>query len=240
MGDFIMKLEKTNNLNDEKAYDGKLTEKELKNLVEAKFSKKEIKFIENSICKLHTHLSSFSDLIGDNKAPSRLFLYNLKHFGYLLEDDPKKVIDKKGVLIRKYLVGQIIKRLGPLFLSSKQIFENRKDLLYGKKEKDNKITVPKEPVIWAPNHHFKDDALATIIAEKRPSYMVFGSLPEFYNTINGLLVYLEGALIINRKVQSSRNAIGFKIDRAISLGADVFYCPEGVLDKYTNKNILDL
>ncbi|MGM9834520.1 MAG: hypothetical protein ACI31M_01915 [Bacilli bacterium] len=221
-------------------FDGNLTEKELCNLIEAGFSEKEINFIKENIYKYREHLTGFVDLIGDNPAPSKLFLHNIKHYGYLLQDDPDKVISKKSVLFRKYISGQIIKTLGPLFLASKQIFENRNELVNGSYQKDKGIIIPKEPVIWTPNHHFKDDALSTIIAEKRPSYMVFGSLPEFYNTFNGILGNLEGVLLINRKVKSSRNALEPKVDKAISLGADIFLCTEGVWNKTPNKYLLEI
>lgn len=227
------------NLVIDSSFDGKLTEKELYNLIQAGFSDKQIAFIKESVYKYRNYLSSFTDLIGDNKAPSKLFLYNMKHYGYLLQDDPNKVINKKAVLIRKYISGQIIKKVGPIFLASKQIFENRKKLLKNSNEKDNEIIVPKDSVLWTPNHHFRDDALSTLIAAKRPSYMVFGSLPEFYNTFNGILGNLEGVLIVNRKVKSSRKALEPKIDKAISLGADVFLCAEGVWNKTPNQHILD-
>lgn len=223
----------------EGTFDGSLTKEELTNLKEAGFSVKEIEFIKESVYKYKDYLSGFVDLIGDNPAPSKMFLHNIKHYGYLLQNNPEKVINKESVLLRKYITGQIIKKAGSLFLESKQIFENRKYLLNNSDKKDNKILVPKEPVIWTPNHHFKDDALSTLIAAKRPSYMVFGSLPEFFNTFNGILAYLEGVLLINRKVESSRKSLEPKIDKAISLGADIFLCTEGVWNKTVNQYLLE-
>lgn len=231
------------------SFDGKLKKEELeklkialsneKNSTSKKVDKKITK-IEELLEKYKDHLTGFSDLVGDTGIPSNMFYFNMKHFGYLLEDDPEKVISKKGILLRKYTTAQLIKHFGPLFLTSKQVFENRQELLGRDSKKDNKIVIPKEPVIWTPNHYFKDDALATIIAEKRPAYMVFGSLPEFFNTFNGILAYAEGVLLMNRKVSSSRQALEKKAEHAISLKTDVFYCAEGVWNKTPNKDILEL
>ncbi len=72
--------------------------------------------------------------------------------------------------------------LGPYFLQVPQIFENRNFLRNpDSNEKlvlDTPILLPPEPVIWAANHAFKDDALATILAAKRHAYILFGSLPQ--------------------------------------------------------------
>lgn len=231
------------------AFDGKLKKEELILLKESLIMQKnstpekvnnKIKKIEVLLEKYKEHLTGFKDLVGDTGIPSNMFYFNIKHFGYLLEDDPEKVISKRGVLLRKYTTAQLIKHLGPLFLTSKQVFENRQNLLGKGNKTDNKIVFPREPVIWTPNHHFKDDVLATIIAEKRPAYMVFGSLPEFFNTFNGILAYAEGVLLVNRKVSSSRKALEKKVKQALSLKTDIFYCPEGVWNKTINQYVLEL
>ena len=212
-----------------------LTQDELKTLKESNVSDKEIEKLQKYLELYGEHLSSFTDLVGDSKVPSKLFYFNMKHFGYLFDDDPNRVITKKDVVIRKVLIDKLIRLLGPAFLQSKQVFENKSDLMPGYEEEK----LPDDPVIWAPNHHFKDDVLASYLATKRQSYILFGSVPQFYNTIDGILAYLVGSLMTNRKVSSSKKASIEKAKKAYELGSDVLCFPEGIWDKYPNHLLLD-
>lgn len=226
-----------------KPFDGKLTEIELINLKKNGFSEKEIKMIESYVYKYREHLTGFVDLIGDREAPSRQFLYNIKHYGYLLEDDPELVISKKDVLLRQLIIDRLIKLVGPSQLKNKQVFENRNYLKSSKDDmdnvkKDSGIILPKEPVIWTPNHHFKDDVLASYLATQRQAYILFGSVPQFYNTFDGVLANLVGSLMTNRKVSSSKHASIKKAGRAIDFGSDILCFPEGIWDKYCNEILL--
>lgn len=220
------------------SFDGKLTEEELINLEKAGFQEKEIKLIEDYVYKYREHLTGFVDLIGDKEAPSRQFLYNIKHYGYLLEDDPNLVISKKDVFIRKLILDKLIKKIGPSQLKNKQIFENRNALRSNDNSSERKITLSKEPIIWTPNHHFKDDVLASYLATGRQSYILFGSVPQFYNTFDGVLANLVGSLMTNRKVSSSKHASIKKAGRAIELGSDILCFPEGIWDKLPHELLL--
>lgn len=225
-------------------FNGKLTEIELINLKKNGFSEKKIQMIQSYVYKYREHLTGFVDLIGDREAPSRQFLYNIKHYGYLLEDNPELVISKKDVLLRKLIIDKLIKKIGPSQLKNKQVFENRNYLKLEPNnyttpiEKDSGIILPNEPVIWAPNHHFKDDVLASYLATQRQAYILFGSVPQFYNTFDGVLANLVGSLMTNRKVSSSKHASIKKADRAIDFGSDILCFPEGIWDKYCNEILL--
>ncbi len=247
-----------------KIFDGNLTNVEIANLYRYGFSEKEVNLIKDYVYKYREHLSGFVDLIGDKEAPSKMFLKNIKHYGYLLEDNPDLVISKKDVLLRKLIIDKLIKKFGPKFLQNEQVFENRNFLrkepigyrvdtinkkdncinieepLFESNEvsEDNKIILPKEPVLWAPNHHFKDDVLASYLATLRQAYILFGSMPQFYNTIDGKLAHMVGSLMTNRKVRSSKKASLEKAVRAINLGADVLCFPEGVHDKLPHELLL--
>ena len=105
-------------------------------------------------------------------------------------------------------------------------------------DNDSGITLPKEPVIWTPNHHFKDDVLASYLATLRQAYILFGSVPQFYNTIDGVLANLVGSLMTNRKVKSSKHASIYKAIRAYQLGADILCFPEGIWDKLPHELLL--
>lgn len=234
-------------------FDGKLKKEELQKLRENLVSEKDIRQIEYYLEKYKHVLSGYRDLVGDNLIPDKLFLFNLKHFGYLLENDPEKVISKAGMLFRRYTIHPLIKLLGPNFMNSAQIFENRNEL---KLERDYKtgellnkdaqilpdpgIQLPNEPVIWTLNHHFKDDALASVLACQRSIYILFGSLPQFYNTFDGILAYLIGSIMINRESKSSKNASIEKMKYALNLGADIMYAPEGVWNKYPHEFLIKL
>lgn len=103
---------------------------------------------------------------------------------------------------RKYNI--IIRKLGPLFLKSRQIFEDKNTLL-GLYSKDIRIAVDR-PTIFVSNHGFHDDALGTLIAARTHAYYTFGSLPVFYNSIDGIMAYLNGSIVVNRKVKASKKA----------------------------------
>jgi 1-acyl-sn-glycerol-3-phosphate acyltransferase len=219
-------------------FDGYLTAHELEHLKMAGFSQKEINVIEELVFQNREHLTGLVDFTGDKDAPSKLFLRNLKHYGRLLDDNPQNVITKRGVLLRKWIIGRMIQKVGPLALKNKQIFESKSELVG--KTVEEKVKLPKTPVLYVPNHHFKDDALASVIAAERPAYLLFGSMPQFYNTTDGILANAIGSLMINRKVVSSKHAVIKKAIYAYELGADVLCFPEGVHNKYPNELLLPL
>lgn len=105
---------------------------------------------------------------------------------------------------------------------------------------DTKIALPSEPVIWASNHNFKDDTLASILAAQRHAYILFGSLPQFYNTFDGITAWLNGVAMANRKVTASKKTSTAKAVRAINCGADLLIFPEGVWNKSPNALAIDL
>ena len=95
------------------SFDGKLTKTELQNLKINGFSEKEIKMIEGYVYQYREHLTGFVDFIGDKDVPSKQFLYNIKHYGHLLDDNPELVISKKDVFLRKIILDKLIKKNRP-------------------------------------------------------------------------------------------------------------------------------
>ena len=162
-----------------------------------------------------------------------MFYLLAEKFCYLLDDNPDNVLSKSGVERRK-IINKIIKKIGPCFLHCQQVFEDRNQLEKNKNNRDEKIVLPDEPVIWAPNHGFRDDALATVLAAYRNGYFLFGSLPQFYNTIDGVTAWLNGSILVNRKNKESRHSSIQKCERALELGADLIIFPEGVWNKTPN------
>lgn len=200
--------------------------------------KKILKRQEGNIQNIH-------DLIGD-KGPSNMFFLLANTLGYLLDNDIDSTISKRGVEIRRKL-NIIIKTLGPKFLANPQVFENREFLKNPEKydynpnnaPDDKKIILPEEPVIWTPNHQFKDDVLASVLAVQRHAYILFGSLPDFYNTFDGVTAYLNGVAMSNRKVKESKHASTDKIIKAMGYGADALIFPEGIWNKTPNRLLID-
>lgn len=200
--------------------------------------KKILKRQEGNIQNIH-------DLIGDQE-PSELFYFLADLLGYLLDNDVDATISKVGVKTRK-LLHPLIAKYGPDFLTNPQVFENRDFLKNPEKydynpnnaPADKKIVLPEGPVIWTPNHGFKDDVLASILAAQRHAYILFGSLPQFYNTIDGILAYINGVAMSNRKVKASKQASIPKMVRAMEYGADALVFPEGIWNKTPDKPLLD-
>lgn len=195
------------------------------------------KKLEKVLEKAEDSITGLVDLIGD-KNPSMLFYLLADKLIYLLDNDPKKCFSKEGIELRKKL-NHLIKLVGPAFLKDKQIIENRNSLIDSKDNTpDSGIIVPDEPVIWTANHAFKDDTLATILAIKRNAYILFGSLPQFYNTIDGVLAWLNGSVVTNRKVSTSKHASIDKSNYIMDNGADLMMFIEGVWNKTPNKLML--
>lgn len=186
-------------------------------------------------------ITSASDLTA-GEPPSKLFFILADKLHYLLNEDENIAIAPKGVAHRRKL-NPLLKTLGVHFLSNPQIFENRNFLRNPDDPAppaDLKIVLPKEPVIWASNHGFKDDALASILAAQRHAYILFGSLPQFYNTFDGVTAWLNGVAMVNRKVAASRKSSIPKAVRAMNCGADLLLFPEGVWNKTPHTLVLDL
>lgn len=187
-------------------------------------------------------VTGLSDLAADIP-PSALFYLLADRLYYLLNESPEIVVTEKGVKCRKRL-HFIIKMLGSHFLKSPQVFENRNFLRNPDSVEhivpDSEIILPSDPVIWTSNHAFKDDVLATILAAKRHAYILFGSLPQFFNTLDGIAAFLNGVILTNRKISASKRSSTAKAVRATRYGADLIVFPEGVWNKTPNRLLLDL
>ena len=219
----------------------------------SKLREKILKKIEK---KYQDKIITIKDLIG-NKKPSLLFYYLANHFDYLLDNDENKLFSEKSMK-RREKINKIIKKCGHLFLKSKQVFEDRNELKYydyqeqikiGENvvldknilKKDEGANLKKdEKYIWIANHGFKDDALATVLSANKNAYILFGSLPQFYNTIDGIISWINGVILVNRKVASSRESSIKKCITVLKMGKDIIIYPEGVWNKCADKFLLHL
>ncbi len=204
------------------------------------------KFKKNYLLKLEEKLEGKITSIEDLTAgedPTLLFYLLINSLDYLLDADPEKTISKEGIAARKR-IHFIIDKLGPLFLGNPQVIEDRMfladqsdDLILDAK---NAVVLPDEPVIWVANHGFKDDILASVLAAKRHAYVLLASLPHAYNSFDGVTAWLNGTIITNRKVQTSRKAVIDKCKKVLENGSDVLIFMEGVWNKTPEKLVLDL
>jgi 1-acyl-sn-glycerol-3-phosphate acyltransferase len=184
------------------------------------------------------NITSIRDLIGDDD-PSFLFYILADKLGYLLSNNPDDCLSETGVKVRKY-INKLIKLFGPKFLTNPQVFENRNTLKNSNDiTPDQSITLPNEPVIWAANHAFKDDVLASVLAAKRNAYILFGSIPQFYNTFDGVLSWANGVCMANRKLSASRKSSVAKACKAMEMGVDTLIFPEGVWNKTPNQLLIN-
>ena len=188
--------------------------------------------------KYSDSLMSIRDLtVGENLSP--LFFPLVKFFGFMLDADPEKTISAKGVKIRKR-VGWLLRTLAPVIMLRPHTIEDRNELLGAEKYKEGKkISLSKEPVIWVLNHGFKDDGLSTVVAAGRNAWFLFGSLPHFFSSFDGVAAWYNGSVLVNRNHRGSKQAAMKKLRRVLELGGDIIVFPEGVWNLSPNRLLLD-
>lgn len=177
-------------------------------------------------------LNSFDDLLGDNNEDMSILFYLVnRHYLHWLDADVDKAISEKEILFRRKFYS-ILKKVGPKMLGCTQVIENRNYVNNPSSNKaDSPVVLPKEPVIFASNHGFRDDVLATTLAAGRHGYIYWGSLPQFYNTFDGTAASLVGEIMINRKNKNSKNLSIKKVDKVMKYGTDLIIFPEGGWNK---------
>ena len=147
-------------------------------------------------------------------------MYNW-YFEYLKQNEPEKVLSKTGVTLRKW-INPIIRTVAPLTCKYKLVFVKKTKLPKGR------------PLIFAPTHGFKDDILFTVVTISTHGYLLFGSLPAFFHSFDGVLAWLNGVVLVDRSNKESRKAAKRKMKKVIELGDNLIIFPEGVLNKTEN------
>lgn len=141
---------------------------------------------------------------------------------YLLKNEPEKVMSKGGYRIRKFISNPVRNKLGPA--TSKNTYHiHRKDSL-----------PTDRPLIFACTHQCKDDIALALASAGRHTYLLFASLPDFYGTLDGPALWINGVILVDRKDKDSRAAAVPKMKHAIGMGADILMYPEGTLNKTEN------
>ena len=198
-------------------------------------------FDEKVYRQYNTSLNAFSDLLGDGyDSLSPLFYLLNKRYLHWLDNDPTVAVSEKEIRFRKRFY-PVLQKIGPGVLACTQVIENRKRLENPScSEPDEPIRLPDRPVIFAANHGFHDDALATVLTAGRPCYYVLGSLPLLYNTFDGFATSLVGCVCVNRKNAGSRKTLVAKAVKAIEYGMSIIVFPEGGWNKTSERLMLDL
>lgn len=148
-------------------------------------------------------------------------MYN-KSLEYLLKNQPEKVLSKSGIIFRKLFSPFFRHVLVPLSTHNRLHIERAESL-------------PKNrPIIFAPTHGFRDDIAFSIKTGGKHSYLLFASLPAFFNTLDGYALWTNGIILLDRKNKKSRFAAKEKMKYAITLGTNILMFPEGVWNKTEN------
>ena len=144
------------------------------------------------------------------------------HFKYLLDNDPEKVVSERGVKLRR-LINPIVRGVLPLKTKTKLKIIHRAPL-------------PKEPVIFAATHGFREDVEDSLITAGRHAYILIGSLDQFFNSrIDNVSGWINGAVLVDREDKESRAASKDKMKAVLEKGASILMYPEGTWNVSPNK-----
>lgn len=182
-------------------------------------------------------IKNYNDVCGDD-GTSILFPIILKNLGFLLDEEKEFKIT---ALKARRSVNTIVRIIGPLFFKTRQIIIDKGDLVGGAANEEPMVAIPSDkPIVFASNHGFRDDILGTITAVNCHAYIMFASLPQFFNTIHGPLLNLNGVVLVNRKVKKSKQSSVRKAVQVLSAGCNLIMFPEGVWNKSPNLLALPL
>lgn len=148
-------------------------------------------------------------------------MYN-KFIDRLLDNDPKKVLSKGSIRARK-IISPVLRFAIPFVTPNSKLKVLRRAKL------------PKQPVLFAPTHNFREDIEHTVVMAKRQAYVLNGSLTQLYRSIDGVTSWLAGVIPIDRTKKESRASAKKKVVYALELGASVIMYPEGTWNKSPNQ-----
>ena len=144
---------------------------------------------------------------------------NLKH---MMSNNPSDTISQKSSNVRK--------KIRPFFLSILKL-GNKLKLVVEKNEAKNL----KGPIIYVACHGFKDDVLNTILTIKDDAYVVFGNIDLFFNTFDGLCLWIYGTQLVDRYNKQSKHAMKNKMDKIIEYGNNIIIFSEATWNLSPNK-----
>ena len=153
-------------------------------------------------------------------------MYN-KFLEKYLDYAPEKVVSKKGVVIRK-MISPVLRFVVPFVTPNSKLTVVRRAKL------------PKQPVIFAATHGFREDVEHTVVMAGRQAYMLNGVPKQLFNSFDGITAWLAGMVIIDRTDKESRASSIDKLVRVLKLGSSVIMYPEGTWNKSPNELVSGL
>lgn len=187
-------------------------------------TEKEIEWVMKTV----PNINDISDLVGRDKdgnliESSILFKTRCKRHGKELSLN-KEIYSPKQIKRRQKYIYKLFQLIGPVFLHGMKV------------KRVNISELPNDrPIIFAPNHAFTEDVMSSFLLGDRHGFPICGSLPLYFNTVDGIAQSLYGAILVNRSNKQSRSAL---IDKAVNLlknGGNLLMFPEGVWNKTANK-----
>lgn len=148
-------------------------------------------------------------------------MYN-KFLEKYLDYAPEKVVSKKGVVIRK-IISPVLRFVVPFVTPNSKLTVVRRAKL------------PKQPVIFAATHGFREDVEHTVVMAGRQAYMLNGVPKQLFHSFDGITAWLAGMVIIDRTDKESRSSSIDKLVRVLELGSSVIMYPEGTWNKSPNE-----
>lgn len=153
-------------------------------------------------------------------------MYN-KFLEKYLDYAPEKVISKKGVIIRK-IISPVLRFIVPFVTPNSKLTVVRRAKL------------PKQPVIFAATHGFREDVEHTVVMAGRQAYMLNGVPLQLFHSFDGITAWLAGMVIIDKTDKESRSSCINKLVRVLELGSSVIIYPEGTWNKSPNELVSGL
>ena len=153
-------------------------------------------------------------------------MYN-KFLEKYMDYDPKKVVSKKGVVVRK-IISPVLRFIVPFVTPNSKLTIVRRAKL------------PKKPVIFAATHGFREDVEHTVVMAGIQAYMLNGVPLQLFHSIDGITAWLAGMVIIDRTDKKSRSSSIDKLVRVLELGSSVIMYPEGTWNKSPNELVSGL
>lgn len=142
---------------------------------------------------------------------------------YMMSNNPDETLSEKGSNRRK--------KIRPFILTLLKLGNKLKLVV----EKNEYEKIVDRPVIYVACHGFKDDVLNTLVTLKDDAYVVFGNIDLFYNTMDGLFLWLYGTQLVDRYNKESKNAMKNKMNKIIELGNNIVIFSEATWNLSPNK-----
>lgn len=138
---------------------------------------------------------------------------------YLLSNEIDKTLSEKGIKIRKLFSPAL-----RIIYLTQTPYKLKKD-----KEKRQKIKTSSKNVgkIFVVNHRQADDIVLAANAIGESGYVVFGNKYLALETLNGLGLWANGMILLDRENKESRKATYEKIKYVLSHGGNIILFPEG-------------